>query len=176
MTETDAVYNTAMRVRLELIHHKTICRAHAAGKIKLITNFETLNKSGSPVFNPWDNVLPLLGLIFLGLAILLFQGVIMGTVALVIVVAIFVVMVRPWIAAKLQKRTAEYMLADVENWRRIWKIGGVAMIRSDRPSLGCVAPEGKWPAFTRDFLDDYSKEPETEDMVDADSSGPQAVS
>ena len=154
MVAPENISRPEMKRRLEKMHHDTLREAYDENLIRFFVDFKRLNKIGSPVYDPWENVLPLLFLILGSLIVLLFQGVIMGTLALLIAMALFVLMVRPYMAARLKKRTETYMLKSPEHWDKVWKVGGVAVTLNHMSSIGCVAPTGNWKVFTRDNLTD----------------------
>ena len=171
MSDPFDINNATLRARLRAIHHKTLNQAVEMGKLRIITNYQTLNRRGCPIYHPWENILPLLGLIMLALLVLLLEGMLFGIGALILAMLIFVTIVRPVLAKRLQDRTVRYMLARVENWERLWHIGGVIIIRADRPSLGCVAPKGNWSAFVYEHLGDCAEKKVSEEEQAAEDRG-----
>ena len=113
-------------------------------------DFNRLNRTGSPVFDPWENVLPLVVLLLISLAIIPFD-LVAGTVALVVAMFAYAFLVRPWVANRLRKRTIENMLRNAHNWQVLWSFGGVVVTLVENPRIGVVSPGGDWRAFARRF-------------------------
>lgn len=130
--------------------HERLSEAYMADRIRIQVDFTRLNRTGSPVFDPWENVLPLLGLLLGSLAIMPFDLVV-GTIALVAVMFVYAFLVRPWIARRVRTRTIENMLRNAHNWQVIWSFGGVVVTLTRNPRIGVVAPAGNWRAFARQF-------------------------
>jgi len=121
-----------------------------ADRIRIHVNFEHLNRAGSPVFDPWENVLPLMGLLMAGVLVMIFN-LVAGTICLVGAMFVYAFLVRPWVAGRVRKRTIENMLKNAHNWQVIWSLGGVVVTMTETPRVGVVAPAGNWRAFARQF-------------------------
>lgn len=131
--------------------HTRLCTAHDNGQIIIYTNFQHLNRGGSPVFSVFDNVGPLLMMILLGLAIM-FYSMLAGVGALLIATLFYIYAVRPWIARRLRDRTVAVMLSNVYAWRALWRFGGVVVTLTSNPRIGCAAPESDWRSLARRFV------------------------
>jgi len=130
--------------------HECLTEAYMADRIKINIDFNRLNRTGSPVFNPWENVIPLLVLILGSLAVMPFS-LVAGTLVLIGAMFAYAFLVRPWIAQRLRARTIENMLRNAHNWQVIWSLGGVVVTLASNPRIGVVAPAGNWRAFARQF-------------------------
>jgi hypothetical protein len=130
--------------------HERLIEAYMADRIRIQMDFNRLNRAGSPVFNPWDNVVPLVALILLSLAVMPFD-LVAGTLVLVGAMFVYAFLVRPWIAQRLRARTIENMLRNAHNWQVIWSVGGIVVTLTANPRVGVVAPAGDWRAFARQF-------------------------
>jgi len=130
--------------------HERLAEAYMADRIRIQVNFEHLNRAGSPVFDPWENVLPLIGLILFCIFLMVFDLVV-GTIGLVVAMFVYALFVRPWVAKRVRQRTIESMLKNAHNWQVIWSLGGVVVTLVDNPRIGVVAPAGNWRTFARQF-------------------------
>ena len=121
------------------------------GVVTIYTDPTRLNASGSPVFDPWENILPLLALLLVSMFLMLYT-LIGGVVALLVMVGAYLFLVRPWIIERVRNRATRQMLVSVEYLDRIWAWGGVALTRADNPAIGAMAPSGSWRLFARRHL------------------------
>lgn len=130
--------------------HERLTEAYMADRIRIQVDFMRLNRKGSPVFDPWENVLPLLVLILGSLMVMPFN-LVAGTLVLIGSMFAFAFLVRPWIARRLRDRTIENMLKNAHNWQVIWSYGGIVVTLTNNPRIGVIAPVGNWRAFARQF-------------------------
>ncbi len=138
--------------------------AHERNLITIYTDHTKLNAPESPVFNPWEAVGPLIALLLFSLFILLIAGLIAGTVALVLSVALFVVGLRPWVEHQVRYRAIIWVLRDVRTFQTIWAYGGIGISLADQPRTVCAAPDGNWRNFVRRNLPDASVNPVDEEL------------
>ncbi|WP_157879247.1 hypothetical protein [Pararhodospirillum photometricum] len=131
--------------------HARLRTAHDNGDIIIYTNFPHLNRGGSPVFSIGDNIGPLLVMI-MGSVACMFINLIVGLAALVVATLFYAFGVRPWIARRLRERTIRLMLANVNNWRILWRFGGIIVALASNPRIGCAAPDSDWRAIARKFV------------------------
>lgn len=134
------------------LHHRLVT-AHDNGQVVIFTNFEHLNRGGSPVFSVFDNVGPLLFMI-LGSVALLFTSLLVGVGTLLASALFYIFAVRPWIARRLRERTVDQMLSGLPAWRRLWRFGGVVVALTSNPRIGCAAPHSDWRSLARKFVAD----------------------
>jgi len=130
--------------------HERLAEAYMADRIRIRIDFMRLNRTGSPVFNPWENVVPLLGLLLASLAVMPFN-LVAGTLALIGAMFVYAFLVRPWIANRVRTRTIESMLRNAHNWQLLWSYGGIVVTLADNPRIGVVSPAGNWRSFARRF-------------------------
>lgn len=112
-----------------------------------VGNMKLLNHSGSPVFDPWENLAPLLVLTIGSLALLLVYKLLVGTLALVASTMIYLFVVRPWMAARLHTRLVNYLFSDIEKFKALWRMGGVSLAWTGYPPDFCHSPKGDWQKF-----------------------------
>jgi len=130
--------------------HERLAEAYMADRIRIQIDFMRLNRTGSPVFDPWENVVPLLGLLLVSLAVMPFN-LVAGTLALIGAMFLYAFLVRPWLARRVRDRTIESMLKNAHNWQVLWSYGGIVVTLTDNPRIGVVSPGGNWRSFARRF-------------------------
>ena len=125
--------------------------AHRANRIDLFIVFDKLNRQGSPVFNPWDNLAPLLILMLGSLAVLLSLGVIAGIVCMTLAIPVYIFFIRFWVVQRLRHRLIRLALHDVRHFQACWRFGGFALVLVNSKEA-CLAPDGDWRKFVRRHL------------------------
>lgn len=120
----------------------------AAGEVTLRLDPDRLGHLDSPVAVQAESTRWFAALAAVVLAAAWFGGWLVGGAALLASIAIWFAVVRPWVARRLHGRVETKALAEVELWRRLWKLGGVAL--APRAGDPCAAPGGNWMQFVRD--------------------------
>lgn len=131
--------------------HGAIRAAHHAKRVELRIAYDTLNRHGSPVYDLWDNLLPLLLLMVASMAMLLALGMLVGMIAMLLGILIYLLGIQHWIAFRLYDRTLRVALLDTKRFQILWKHGGIALLLPDTGEV-CKAPEGDWRKFVRRYL------------------------
>lgn len=134
--------------------HALIRAAYRGKRLDIQIDPLRLNRADSPVYNMWDNLLPLLLLMGLGMAALLLGGLFAGMAAMMVVVFIQVFGLRLLIGHQLRGRTVEAVLRNAHNLNVLWAFGGIALLRKGPPEDTCVAPAGDWRRFVRRYFVD----------------------
>ncbi|MBE1236846.1 hypothetical protein IHV25_04185 [Phaeovibrio sulfidiphilus] len=121
------------------------------GDVLVLTEFDHLNKRGAPSFSSFDNILPLLASVLLATGVL-FINLLAGVAALVGAALFYTFAIRPWIAYRLNLRTRDLLLTDLQSWRRVWAYGGVVIMLAGKQRVGCKAPAADWRGLARLFV------------------------
>lgn len=132
--------------------HDRLRSAVERNVVTIYTDPARLNTVGSPVFDPWENTLPLLAGLLLSLFLLVGVDMIIGVIALLVVVALYLFAARPWVVANVRHRATLMTLRDAETLDTLWAFGGLALTRTDQPAVGALAPTGNWRLFVRRHL------------------------
>ena len=106
-----------------------------------------INRPNSPVYNPWEVLLPILVPILLGLLLIMTVGPLFGLLFMVALIMISTHIIKKKLDARLLQRTKEFMLSSLENCQNIWDFGGVVLVDTANKNQGCVAPDGDWKEF-----------------------------
>ncbi len=131
----------------ELYHR--IVAAHERNMIGILINYRKLNGVSSPIFNPWEAIGPLLAPVVVSLLVLIFGGVVAGTIALLFTMLLYGVMIRPWTQRKVHNRASRVIGLSFGAFETLWEFGGFALYITDRPTTMVEAPQGDWRSFVR---------------------------
>lgn len=139
---TKKIYNRAD----ELVFH-ALKKAFAENKIHLCLVESKINRPSSPVYNPWEVLLPILVPVILGLILILAVGPIFGLFFMVAMIMVSSNLVKKKLEQKLFERTKELLLSDYDNFCKLWDFGGIVLVNAENKKLGCIAPDGDWKEF-----------------------------
>lgn len=128
--------------------HDQLRAAILAGTVEVHTDQRMLDFQGSPVHSPWDHLVPLMGLMFLALAVLLFAGVAVGIVAMTMGVFAHVYGIKYLVAWRIRQRATAYLIESASHWRQLWHLGGIVIVLKGTSEY-CMAPKGDWRKFAR---------------------------
>ncbi|MBV8651906.1 MAG: hypothetical protein JO255_10605 [Alphaproteobacteria bacterium] len=120
--------------------------------LRIELDFSRLDHMDSPVGVEADsNILvyagiPICALVFWQL------GLWPGAASVAFFVALYFTLGRRYVRRRLARRVHDQALQDSELWRKLWRFGGVTLVRGegDAPSR-CTAPDGNWMALVRDL-------------------------
>src|SRR5580658_3985698 len=78
-----------------------LIESYQADRVGIFVDFDRLNNPRSPVWNPWENVGPLLLVLIGSLVLMFFVNLLLGTAAMVLGVLFYLFVMRPWIAQRV---------------------------------------------------------------------------
>src|SRR6201996_3529137 len=81
-----------------------LVESYQADRVGIFVDFDRLNHPRSPVWNPWENIAPLL-VILLGPLVLMFFMMLLGLAVMVLGVLFYLSIIRPWIAQRVYRRS-----------------------------------------------------------------------
>src|ERR1043165_1844574 len=81
-----------------------LIESYQADRIGIFVDFDRLNHPKSPVWNPWENIAPLLIVLLGSMGIMFFINLLLGTASMVLGVFFYLFVVRPWISQRLYRR------------------------------------------------------------------------
>ena len=149
--------------------YKALCKAIAEEKIHLYLISSKVNVPGSPIYNPWECLLPILVPVLLGLILIWAAGIITGLGLMIAGIVFSSNFVKKKLESRLFERAMAKVNADYENFNDLWEFGGLVLALSADKQCGCVSPDANWKEFVvRYFADlmvekkDEPEEPTTE--------------
>ena len=151
--------------------------AVAKDKLRLYMDYGRVNRPGSPIYNPWESLLPILIPVLIGLILIILVGVIFGLLFIVAMIMIYTTYFKKKQYHKVIERTKSYLTSSYENCEDLWKFGGIVLVNAEDKKLGCVAPEGDWKEFVILHFADYmleEKETKTEPKQENEQQTPAA--
>ncbi len=132
-------------------------------KMKLCLLESKINRPTSPVYNPWEVLLPMLVPTILGLILIMSVGPIFGLVFMV--AAIFAVsnLVKKKLDSRLYERSKNFLTSSYENFNKLWDFGGIVLVNSANQKQACISPEADWKDFViQNFADLMVDKPEAQ--------------
>ena len=135
-----------------------LVESYQADRIGIFVDFDRLNHPRSPVWDPWENVGPLLIILAGSLAVMFFIELLLGTAIMVLGVLFYLFFVRPWIAQRLYRRALAAATDNLHNWNILWKLGGLVIALNYMNKTRCVSPDGDWRAFVTRYLPEMELE------------------
>ena len=135
-----------------------LVESYHADRIGIFVDFDRLNHPRSPVWNPWENIGPLLIVLVGSLALMFFVNLLLGTATMVLGVLFYLFVMRPWIAQRVYRRTIDAATENLHNWNLLWKQGGLVITLNYMNKTRCVAPDGDWRAFVTRYLPEMELE------------------
>lgn len=143
----------------ELTYH-ALQKAIENDKLRIYLDYSRINRPLSPVYNPWESLLPILIPVLIGLVLIVGVGVIFGLLFIIGMIFIYANLIKKRLHQKLIRRTKDYLVSNFENCCHLWNFGGIVLVNSDNKNSGCVAPEGNWKEFVVRNFADMMLEPE----------------
>jgi len=135
-----------------------LVESYQADRIGIFVDFDRLNHPKSPVWDPWENVGPLLLLFTGSLAVMFFVDLLLGTAVMVLGVFVYLFFIRPWIAQRVYRRALQAATDNLHNWNILWKLGGLVIALNYMNKTRCVSPDGDWRAFVTRYLPEMELE------------------
>lgn len=133
--------------RAEELIFSALQKAVAEDKLRICLLTGQINRPSSPVYNPWEVLLPTLVPVLLGLVLILTVSPMFGLLFMAALILASTHIIKKKLDARLLQRTKDFMLSSLENCQKIWDFGGVVLVCRQNKNLGCVAPEGDWKEF-----------------------------
>ena len=154
---SDAATGKAGERKRDRALYMRLIESYQADRVGIFVDFDRLNNPRSPVWNPWENIGPLLA-ILLGSLGLMFFMMLVGIATMVLGVLFYLFIMRPWIAQRVYRRAIEAATENLHNWNLLWKMGGLVITLNYMNKTRCVAPDGDWRAFVTRYLPEMEME------------------
>ena len=140
--------------RQDLLIFQGLQRAIIEKKAFIKIDFKALNKIGSPFFNPWENVLPLLVILTLSLVSMIVNNLMTGTIVLTVLVLGYAFLMPFFLEPFMHNRVVKRIVPRIEKFLVAWRYGGFSIVLAADPRYSCSAPFGDWRQFTQMYFSD----------------------
>ena len=124
-----------------------------------------INIPSSPVYNPWEVLLPTLIPSLIGLILIGIVGIIFGLLFMIAGIMISSNIVKKKMEQRLYERTKNYIISDYNACNELWDFGGIVLINSANKRLCCIAPEGNWKEFVVLNYSQYMTDKKNEETI-----------
>ncbi|MGE4064526.1 MAG: hypothetical protein AB7E79_14260 [Rhodospirillaceae bacterium] len=124
-----------------------LVRAHKAGGVTIIVKAAKLNHPGSPLWDPVQNIAPLLAIMLAAVLLCFAANVLIGTAVMVLGILLYGIVIRPFILRGVHQRAIDAALGHIHNWELLWKQGGLVLRRDGVMGAICVSPSRDWREF-----------------------------
>lgn len=124
----------------------SLVKAYKANTISISVDTARLNRPNSPVWEPVENVLPLLAMLTISVASMFAINVLAGVAILLLCALVYSTVVAPLLAQRVSGRTIKAATENVHNWDLLWKKGGLAVTL-----IGMKSSRVTFPHDWRDF-------------------------
>ena len=123
-------------------------RAVAAGDVRLELDLKHLSHIHSPVGSEAEaNLFLYPGIVLAGLAWWQLDWRFAVGIA-VVTIAVYLTLGRVWSRRRLHARVHAKALGDLARWRKLWKWGGIVLVReSAEGPVRCAGPQQSWHKF-----------------------------
>jgi len=130
-----------MANRQDELVFKALKKAYLSGKIEILTDMGILNRYGSPVYNPWQNIMPIVALSLLGLAVIFCMNVFYGLITIIIGFFVQQIYVRTVVEKIVRDKVLDIMFRNMGNFQYIWQMKVITIVMKDNSSVGCKAKD-----------------------------------
>ena len=153
-----------------LLTYKALKKAIEADKLRIYLDYAKINRPTSPVYNPWECLLPILLPVLIGLLLVITVGIIFGLIFIVFMIFAYTNYFKKKIYRQLIERTKSYITLSIDSLEELWEFGGIVLVNAENKKLGCVAPEGDWKDFVilnfSEYMTEKKEEVETQEDKD----------
>ena len=126
---------------------KALQRALNEDKLHLCLINSKINIPGSPIYNPWEVLLPSLCPLLLGLFLIWLAGVLWGLIFMIAGLLLSANLIKKKMEQRLFERAKEQISSDYDSCCRLWDFGGIVLVKADDKKQGCIAPDANWKEF-----------------------------
>lgn len=139
--------------------YKALTTAIEKDQLRIYLDYGRINRPGSPVYDVWENLLPVLTPVVIGLILILTVSVTFGLAFIIAMMLVYITYFKKKVDRYFLERTKTYFTSSYENCVKLWDFGGIVLVNALDKKIGCVSPEGDWKEFVVRNYADYMIEP-----------------
>ena len=148
---------------------KALQRAIADDRLHICLINSKINIPSSPVYNPWEVLLPALIPVLLGLILIWGVGILWGLAFMIAGIMLSSNLIKKKFEQRLFDRAKEFFISSYEHCEELWNFGGIVLLNSQDKKQSCVSSEGNWKEFViLNFADLMTDKKETADKEEDD--------
>lgn len=156
--------------KADYLIYKALQTAIEKNQLRLYLDYGKINRPGSPVYDVWENLLPVLTPVIIGLILILTVSVFFGLAFIVSMIFIYITYFKKKVDRYLIERTKSYFMQSYDNCTKLWSFGGIVLVNANNKKQGCVSPEGDWKEFVvKNFADYMITEKETTHLAEEEN-------
>ena len=141
--------------KADYLIYKALQTAIEKNQLRLYLDYGRINRPGSPVYDVWENLLPVLTPVVIGLILILTVSVFFGLAFIIAMILVYITYFKKRVDRYLIERTKEYFMQSYDNCIKLWNFGGIVLVNAANKKQGCVSPEGDWKEFVVKNFADY---------------------
>lgn len=161
--------------KADLLIYKALQKAIAEDKIHLCLITSKINIPGSPIYNPWENLLPVLLPVLVGLILIWAAGILTGIVLMTAGVFLTSNLIKKKLEHRLLNRALQEVNSDYQKFCELWDFGGLVFVKTDDKQRGCISPDGDWKEFVVMYFADLMVDKKPEEQVQEEKSDEKAA-
>lgn len=133
--------------KADLLVFKALQRAVEQDRLRVYLDYGRINRPQSPIYDPWECLLPILVPVMIGLILIISVGVLFGLLFIVVMILVYSTYFKKKMHKKVIERTKQYLVKSFDNCDDLWNFGGIVLVNAQNKKIGCVSPEGDWKDF-----------------------------
>lgn len=133
--------------RADTMTFHALQKAVMQDKLRIYLDYGKVNRPGSPIYEPWECLLPILVPVIIGLLLIIAVGIFFGLLFIVAMIIIYSTYFKKKLYRRVIERTKQYLTSSYDNCEQLWTFGGIVLASTENKKVGCVAPDGDWKGF-----------------------------
>lgn len=144
--------------KADCLIYKALKKAIEKDQLRIYLDSARVNRPGSPVYDVWEALLPVLTPVIIGLILILAVSIVFGLSFIVGMILIYTTYFKKRVDRYLLERTKTYLTSSYQNLEKLWDFGGIVLADAADKKSGCIAPHGDWKEFVVRHFADYMTE------------------
>src|SRR5574344_581609 len=116
--------------KADVLKYKALQKAIEQNKLRIYVNYDKLNRAGSPVYNPWEVLLPILTPVLLGILLIVYVGVLFGLFFIIIMILLYIHYIKKKLYHFLIKRCKDKISSSLQDFEELWNYGGFVLVNA----------------------------------------------
>ncbi|OPZ78143.1 MAG: hypothetical protein BWY78_00719 [Alphaproteobacteria bacterium ADurb.Bin438] len=133
---------------------KALKKAYLEERIDILMDMSILNRYGSPVYNPWHNIIPLVLPCLFGLFLMFKMDIFYGLLMIIIGFFVHKFYIQTVVHKMIRDKVLDIIFKGLGSFEYIWSMGVLTIILKQNTKVGCKSPKGDLKAFVALNLSD----------------------